>query len=443
MAERRDVILGAGLSGLAAAYTFKQAGSDEWQVYERNDTVGGLARSIVKDGYTFDYGPHILFTIIDKMKDLITDLLGDNFHAQDRKAYIYHQQHDLYTEFPFQAHLYGLPANIVRDCLVGLVHALEAQARGEFHPTNYENWIRGFFGDGIADHLMVPYARKIWAVEPGTMSYTWAAGDRVPAPDAARIIEGALYSDAEKVGTHSKFWYTKQGGISELSVALSRRVDNIHLGKTIARIELPEKQVVFEDGEIVPFRRLVLTSPLCYLNDLVTNIPEKVATAINDLQFIGTCVVDLGIKRPNISDKHWVYFYEDIFPFHRISFPGSFSSSCVPEGCSSISTENSYSKDRPLNRDKMVEDTVRALEAANIIHPDDDVDIVHVEEILPSYVLFDLDHEKNVGIIRDWLRENDIWTCGRFGEWRYFNMDHSMMSGMATADDILAADGKV
>ena len=152
MAERRDVILGAGLAGLSAAHTLQKAGQAEWQVYERNAEPGGLARTVEVDGYRFDYGPHILFTIDDEIRELIQDLLGDNFHAQDREAYIYHHAHDLYTRFPFQAHLHGLPTPIVADCLNGLLRAVEGQARGEFDPKNYLEWMRGFFGDGIADH---------------------------------------------------------------------------------------------------------------------------------------------------------------------------------------------------------------------------------------------------------------------------------------------------
>jgi UDP-galactopyranose mutase len=63
---------------------------------------------------------------------------------------------------------------------------------------------------------------------------------------------------------------------------------------------------------------------------------------------------------------------------------------------------------------------------------------VHAEEILPAYVIYDLAHGKNVATIREWLRAQRIWTAGRFGEWQYFNMDHSMASGKAAAEAILA-----
>ena len=71
MPERRDVILGAGLAGLSAAHTLQNAGQPEWQVYERNAEPGGLARTVEVNGYRFDYGPHILFTIDDEIRELI------------------------------------------------------------------------------------------------------------------------------------------------------------------------------------------------------------------------------------------------------------------------------------------------------------------------------------------------------------------------------------
>jgi len=441
MPERQDVILGGGLAGLTAAYTFQQNGQDHWQVFEREDRVGGLARSQEVDGYLFDYGPHILFTIDPEMEALIRDLLGDNFHAQQREAWIYHQAHDLYTQFPFQAHLHGLPVPIVEDCLVGLVRAVEAQARGEFEPTNYEEWMRGFFGQGIAEHLMIPYAKKIWTVEPSTMDFSWI-GRRVPTPQVERIVRGALTADVELVGATSKFWYPRQGGIEPLPRALGGRVEPmLNLGRTMVKIELPERRVVFDDGAVVPFEHLVYTLPLPYLPRFIDGLPPEVERAIAGLRWQGIYCVNLGIDREAISDKHWVYFYEDTFPFHRLSFPANFSPDTAPPGKSSIATEVAFSEVRPLAEDEAVERTVAALRAAKILRPDDRIELVHTERIEPAYVIYDLDHPKNVALIRDWLKEHGIWTAGRFGEWQYFNMDHSMRSGRTAAEQILATSG--
>lgn len=442
MRERQDVILGGGLAGMTAAYTLRQAGETHWQLYEKEQRVGGLARSTAVAGYLFDHGPHILFTIDAEMEALIRDLLGDNFHAQERQAFIYHHAHRLYTRFPFQAHLHGLPAAVIEDCLVGLVAAVERQARGEFSPANYDEWMRGFFGEGIARHLMIPYAKKIWTVEPAEMDFNWI-GRRVPTPDYARIIAGALSDEVSQVGATSYFWYPKSGAIEPLPKALGERLGDVHLNRRAVRIELPEKQVVFAGGEVVPFDQLIFSLALCQIPDFFSGVPPEVERACRALRYQGIYCVNLGIGRESLSPMHWVYFYEEPFPFHRLSFPASFSPDTVPPGKSSIATEVAFSKHRPLDPEAAVERTIAALRLAGILTPDDPIELVHTEAIEPAYVIYDLHHGDNVAVIRDWLRAHGIWNVGRFGEWQYFNMDHSMRSGKTAAQAILAARPRV
>ncbi len=436
----QDVVLGAGLAGLTAAYTLQQAGQTEWLVLEREREPGGHARSIEVDGYVFDFGPHILFTNDAEMETLIRDLLGENMRAQERQAFIYHAAHDLYTRFPFQAHLYGLPTGLVRECLVELIRAVEARARNGFAPANYEQWMRAMFGNAIAERLMIPYARKIWTVEPSVMDFNWI-GRRVPTPDVDRIVTGALTDDVAQIGATSHFWYPLEGGIASLGQALAERVTGIELGREMTAVDLGRRVIRLADGDEVVFDRLVFTLPLCFLPRWFSDLPSPVERACAGLEYQGIFNVNLGIDRPVLSDKHWIYFYEDEFPYHRLSFPGNFSAQNVPEGKSSISTEVAYSRHRPLERDTLLDRTVASLRSARILDEADEIELVHAEEILPAYVIYDLAHGRNVATIRAWLEEQRIWTAGRFGEWQYFNMDHSMNSGKIAAEAVIA-DGR-
>ncbi len=49
-------IIGSGFSALSAACYLAKAGHTV-SIYEKNDTVGGRARQLIKDGFTFDIGP--------------------------------------------------------------------------------------------------------------------------------------------------------------------------------------------------------------------------------------------------------------------------------------------------------------------------------------------------------------------------------------------------
>ena len=137
-----------------------------------------------------------------------------------------------------------MPTEIVVDCLAGLVRAVERQARGDFGPRNYEEWMRGVSDDGIAEHLMIPYARKIWTVEPREMEFGWI-DRRVPTPDVERIVAGAVSEDVGQVGATAHFWYPKRGGIEALPRALGERVDGVQLGREVARIDVAARTVSF------------------------------------------------------------------------------------------------------------------------------------------------------------------------------------------------------
>ncbi|MDP9224747.1 MAG: FAD-dependent oxidoreductase [Actinomycetota bacterium] len=437
MPKQQNVILGAGLAGLTAAYTLQQAGEDDWLVLEKESRPGGHTRSIELGGYVFDYGPHILFTNDPSIEKLVRDLLGQNLRSQERQAFIYHAAYGRYTRFPFQAHLFGLPTGLVKECLLGLVAALERQARDEFDPRNYEEWMRGFFGDGIAERLMIPYARKLWTVEPATMDFNWI-GRRVPTPDVERILAGALTDDVGQVGATAQFWYPWRGGIEALPRALANRVANIKLECEVKRIDVRRRVLELTDGSELAFGDLIFTLPLGSLHRWILDLPSKVASACDRLQSQGILNVNLGIDRPSLSQHHWVYFYEDAFPFHRLSFPGNFSPHNVPPGKSSISAEVAFRAGSELDADVAVAATVDALQAAGILQREDVVELVHVEAIAPAYVIYDLKHTATVDIIVSWLRSVGIWPAGRFGEWQYFNMDHAMKSGRTAAHAVIA-----
>jgi UDP-galactopyranose mutase len=106
--RRRTVVIGAGPTGLSAAYHL----GEESLLLDQNDSVGGWCRSIEQDGFTFDYAGHIMFSNDPYVHEMYGMLLGDNVHWQDREAWIYSK--NVYTRYPFQGALYGLPHDVLK-----------------------------------------------------------------------------------------------------------------------------------------------------------------------------------------------------------------------------------------------------------------------------------------------------------------------------------------
>ncbi len=431
MDEQRNVILGAGLTGLSMSYHSEE----ETHIYEKAHEIGGLCRSEEIDGFIFDYAPHILYTIDPYASKLIHKLLEGNIHIKKRQAFIYHLKYDKYTQFPFQAHLYGLPTNVIMDCLKGVVDVLTHKDPAT--PQNYQEWMYSHFGKGIAEHLMVPYAERIWRISPTKMNYEWI-DRRVPEPNFDVILEGALKDETKLTGFNNDFWYPIYGGIESLPVALAKDIKNINLKKKVTRIWPDKKQVEFNNAEVVSYERLISTLPLPAVIDLIReDVPSDVKQAAEDLEHNSIVCVNLGIDRENITPYHWLYFYENDFIFHRISFPMNTSEKTAPPGKSSVCCEIAYSKYQPLEvkgRENIIQRTIDDLIKAKLLRKDDNVPVRDVLSMKYAYVIYDLNHRKNVSKIHSYLESNDIYPCGRFGEWEYFNMDHSIMSGKRMAD---------
>ena len=213
------VIVGAGLAGLSAAYHLK----NDYSLFEKDSEIGGMARSIHKDGYTFDYDGHLLHFRNEYAFNLVTRLLNGNLAPHKRSSWVYSK--GIFTRYPFQANFYGLPNNVVKDCLMGLIKAKLLIASHANSNGNFENWIIKTFGKGVADHFMLPYNRKFWTVEPKELTCEWLDGF-VPVPDLEDTVTGAISDNTKPYGYNSRFWYPVKGGISQLVKGFSGSIKN-------------------------------------------------------------------------------------------------------------------------------------------------------------------------------------------------------------------------
>jgi len=112
------LILGGGLAGLSAAW---HLGDRPHLVLEAEHEPGGLCRSREIDGFVFDYTGHLLHLREPRIVRLVEELLPGGLATLERRAFI--RTRGATLPFPFQAHLHGLPADVVCDCVVGFAEA--------------------------------------------------------------------------------------------------------------------------------------------------------------------------------------------------------------------------------------------------------------------------------------------------------------------------------
>lgn len=429
-------ILGAGLAGISAARSL--GGNTICEVFERETRVGGLCRSIHTKGYIFDYGPHVFYTKSQFVKRLVGSALKraeNRLAGKPRRAYIYLD--GVYVKYPFEANLYPLSDMIKKECIDGARNRQTAAGAG-----NFLDWISSTFGDGIAKHYMTPYNEKIWKYPLSKMNTNWIEG-RVPAPSLDDIIRGANEKKAGRdFGGNKYFHYPLYDGTGAIPAALTKGVRNISCGfeaKEIGRTKNGVK-VAFKNGKKGEFNKIISTLPLPELVARLDDVPSEIVRATRSLVHNSSVCVNIGIDRRRISDKHWLYFPEKKYVFNRISFPGNFSSNTVPTGKSSVLTEVTFRSDAnrpPKPKEYYVEKVVDGLKDAGILRTGEEPEAVDVAVLEYAYVVYDLQHAKNVNLVRQYLEGIGIFTAGRFGEWEYLNMDGAILSGKKTAERLL------
>ncbi|HJX30689.1 MAG TPA: FAD-dependent oxidoreductase [Thermodesulfobacteriota bacterium] len=442
------VILGAGLCGLSAAYHLEEKGKTDYLVLERDHDVGGLARTVTYDGFSFDHASHILFSGDPYATDLICNkLLNGNTRKQIRQSYCYTA--GVYTEYPYQVNNYGLPPAVIAENIMGLIEARYELGWGG-PPPHFEAWIYRTFGRGIAKNFMIPYNRRVWAWDLQDMNYDWIA-DRVPVPNINDVLLGALQPGHKRYGPNQEFWYPEEGGIEALPRAFLRYIpsERFWLDARVVGIDSVRREVFLADGRRVRYNYLISTLPLPVLINLCGNdVPPSILNAAKGLKCNVVLAVNIGLVGTDFSTTemmHWIYFPEETTIFHRVGFPGNLSSRMVPSGCSSIQVEISESVHCPRNRETLIQKSLEDLARVGILKKQEtrltsDGGRVLVAEVMtlnPAYIIYDLQHRENTRTVRDYLGGLNIITRGRFGEWEYLNMDHVILSGKDAAESIL------
>ncbi|MBN1879067.1 FAD-dependent oxidoreductase [bacterium] len=426
--QRKVIVVGAGPAGLGVAGGIRAA----CVILEKQMQPGGLMRSKTVKGYVFDWAGHIFFTRINRIRDLIEELQKGDFHYQDRESWIFSK--NTYSRYPFQANTFGLPLPVVKECLMGLIEATYSDDPAE--PTNFEQWIYKTYGSGIASHFMIPYNRKLWARDLSEMDHHWLA-DRVPRPGLSEFIDGALGPGRKDLGPNARFGYPLTGGMQTVADRLAlKSAATIEYNTTVTMIDPVKQQVITQDKRVFTYDHLVLTCPLHEIVDMTRNIPDELRQLSRSLEFLSVLCVNVGIRRSSITEKHWIYFPEPEFLFHRVFVQGNAAPQVCPQGCFSFTAEITYNSKKEVDINSAGLTTLDGLIRAGLLNENDPVDVVDLIDIPVAYIV--PTHERNsvVSSLREWYKRHNIHLVGRFAEWEYYNMDHAIDAGWTLAEEL-------
>ncbi len=419
-------IIGGGLTGLTLANLI-----EDCELLEKNGECGGLCRSLTEDGFTFDYsGSHIIFSKDREVLNFILARLGDNVVRCRRNTKILYKGR--YVKYPFENGLSELP---LRDRLACVSGYIIAGLHKNDHADNFKQWLYNNFGRGIADKYLIPYNEKIWHYSTAEMCTSWVDG-RVPRPPLTDVLKSALGVPTEGYTHQLYFYYPERGGINALIHALERECN----GKILRGFEVRSlyrdhnSWIVSSGHEEREYDTIIATQPVFSIVDALEReeVPSDVKAAAHRLKYNSLITVMLGLDTEHLNDLSWLYIPDRDCLAHRVAFPSNYSKEVAPPGKSSIIAEITYNIGDAIDRmqdEALIARTINDLHTKRIIDKEQ-VCFATLRRTKFAYVVYDLDYDRNMRLINNFLTKMNIHTLGRFAEFRYLNMDACVRNAM-------------
>ncbi|MFG0318197.1 MAG: protoporphyrinogen/coproporphyrinogen oxidase [Planctomycetota bacterium JB042] len=425
-------ILGGGISGAAAARFLMEKGV-EVDVLERDETAGGLMRSDVVDGYTFDRsGGHILFSKDEWYKAFVADLFAeDELVASERNTKILYDGR--WVHYPFENGIGDLDVEDRLQCVKGYVEAWAAREAGAAAPDNFGDWIVHRFGDGICDRFMRPYNEKIWKSDLREMGTDWVEG-RVPIAPLEDILRAAMGVRTEGYTHQMIFHYPRTGGFQEVFERIAAPVrPHLRTGVTVRHIERKGERLDV-DGTL--YDLVISTIPLPILADVLTGLDSTAKEAAKALRHRSVTSFLLGIDGDHVRPFSWIYLpHAKQGPANRITYLSNYSPENAPAGRGSLQAEVTH--DGPLVVDDSFLDAMKgALGTQDLLDPKD-VTPLHWHANEWAYILYDRDFTEKRRLAIEGAEAMGVIPLGRFGRFDYHNSDQCVVAAKRTVERIL------
>lgn len=442
-------IVGAGPTGLGAAWRLQERGHRSWLLIEARRHPGGLAGSVVDErGFTWDLGGHVLFSHYEYFDRLMDDLLPGGWIEHVREAWVW--MRGRFIPYPLQNNIWRLPPRDLMACLEGLL-AIHGADGHRPPPTNFREWILRSFGTGLAEVFMLPYNRKVWAYDPSELDVGWV-GERVATVDLGRVLRNLVFQIEDTGwGPNATFRYPAQGGTGAIWRALADRLpeQRMMFDRRVVRIFTGERRVELSDGTSHRYETLISSMPLDRLLRSLVDRPD-LARLGGRFRYSSSHIVGIGVDGmvpPTLATKCWMYFPEPDVPFYRVTVLSNYSPHNVPRPGQqwSLLCEVSESPAKPVNGSQLIDQVLDGLRSVELLSPDADIASTWSIRLERGYPTPFVGRDALLDEVDPALRQLGIWSRGRFGAWKYevSNQDHSLMQGVEAVDHILAGAEEV
>jgi protoporphyrinogen oxidase len=462
-ADPEVLIIGAGPAGLTAAYQLSKRGVTS-TVLELDDVVGGISRTVLRDGWRFDIGGHRFFTKVQPVEDLWFEILGaDDFLRRPRKSRIYYR--GKFYDYPISA------MNALRN--LGPVEAVRCvgsylwvRIRKPKDMSTLEGFVASRFGWRLYRHFFKTQSEKVWGVPATKIQADWGA-QRIKNLSLFRAVWEALKPKrVRRKAARSKqvtslieeFNYPKYGpGMmwERAAELVTARGTKIVFGSAVTAVHHAGGRAVAvtatTEGGSTRYEctHVISSMPLSALvRAMDPPAPADVLAAADRLAYRDFLTVALVVPADKVAwDDNWIYINAPEVKTMRIQNFGAWSPYLVKDGRNVLGLEYTVLETDAAWQaadDDLIEQGKQELDRLGLVAAAD-VEAGYVVRMPKAYPMYDATYKANVETLRAWLQANaaNVYPVGRNGMHKYNNQDHSMYTAMLSVDNIFGASNDV
>lgn len=419
MKKVKYLILGAGVSGLTFANNLD---NNDYCIIEKESEPGGYCRTTHRGEYVWDYAGHFFHFSHPQLKKRFEQIIqSDNTVYRTKNTKVYYGGN--YIDYPFQKNIHQLPKDEMIDCLYDLFERKEKDSY-----ENFQDMLYGKFGRSITEKFLRPYNEKLYACELNHLDEN-AMGRFFPYADIKDIIHNM--KAANNFSYNQEFLYPKKGAsvfIDKLVINLDKH--KINFNETVQQIDMLNHWLK-TDIKIYEYDYLIVSIPLNQLIEIINDL--KVNSTV--FSYNQVLVFNLGFDAPSIDKSiHWIYVPDKEINFYRIGFYNNIMGTENLSIYAEIGYEKMFSiTSKEIN--KQLEYTLENLRALKIINKHN---LLEQQALImnPAYVHITQQSLKEVDKIKNVLNSNNIFTIGRYANWKYCSIEDCMIDALNLAEQL-------
>jgi protoporphyrinogen oxidase len=440
------VVIGAGPAGLTAAYVLAKHGRPSI-VLEGSDMVGGIARTEVYKGYRFDIGGHRFFTKVESVNQLWQEVLADDFIKVPRLSRIYYD--GKFFSYPLEAKNTLKQLGLMESARI-MASYLKIKVQPNKAEETLEQWVTNRFGRRLFRTFFKTYTEKVWGIECDKIGADWAA-QRIKGLSLRTAAMNALFQVNNTKTLIKEFDYPRLGpGMmwERFQEKLNAMGSPVQLNSGVVKISREGTQIRSvtvrqADGIVeLPVEQLISSMPVTALvKRMEPAPPSEVLAAADALNYRAFIIVPIIIDRADLFPDNWIYVHSPAVKVGRIQNFKNWSPEMVPDQ-SKTCLGMEYFCDEGDDLWNMSDTELLDLATKEIavlgLAPSDSVEDGCVIRQPKAYPVYDRDYRQHLQVIQDFLETfENLQTIGRNGMHRYNNQDHSMLTALLAARNLL------